>query len=229
MNIRLVAKYLGILSLLIGAVMLFSLIWASPKMGYHTDPDPSIATGGWEYRGMIGLVFSMLVSFAVGGGLFVYGRASKSRLFRKEAMAVVGLSWVLATVLGALPYTFSGTQRGPSIRTFGEGETAPTVLVSQPTYLFWKAWEPVTVSADEFAVLDQVANSNARGISRAELNTAAGLEDADAIFSKLKKRKDLGRWLIGPGDQADAPSDRASHYRLRWVKMGLIDLSLIHI
>ena len=100
MNIRLVAKYLGILSLLIGAVMFFSLIWASPQMGYHTDPDPSIATGGWEYRGMIGLIFSMMVSFAVGVGLYIYGRASKARLFRKEAMAVVGLSWVLATVLG---------------------------------------------------------------------------------------------------------------------------------
>jgi len=64
MNIRLVAKYLGILSLLIGAVMLFSLIWASPQVGYHTDPDPSISTDSWESRGMIGLVLSMLVSFA---------------------------------------------------------------------------------------------------------------------------------------------------------------------
>jgi len=223
MNIRLVAKYLGILSLLIGAVMLFSLIWASPQVGYHTDPDPSISTDSWESRGMIGLVLSMLVSFAVGGGLYAYGRSSKARLFRKEAMAVVGLSWVLATVLGALPYTFSGTQRGPSIRTFGGDESAPTVLVSQPTYLFWKAWSPVTVSAEEFAVLDQVANHNARGISRGKLNVAAGLDNADAVFSKLKQRKDLGRWLIGPGDEFNAPSDRASHYRLRWVKMGLID------
>ncbi len=223
MNIRLVAKYLGILSLLIGAVMLFSLIWAGPQMGYHTDPDPAIASGGWEYRGMIGLVLSMLVSFAVGGGLYAYGRTSKARLFRKEAMAVVGLSWVLATVLGALPYTFSGTQRGPSIRTFGDIETVPTVLVSQPTYLFWKSWERVPVSADEFAVLDRVANVNARGISRGELNLAVGIEDSDAIFAQLQKRKNLGQWLIAPGDEPDAPSDRASHFRLRWVKMGLVD------
>jgi trk system potassium uptake protein TrkH len=33
-------------------------------------------------------------------------------MYRKEALAVVGLSWVLATVLGALPYYWSGTALG---------------------------------------------------------------------------------------------------------------------
>ena len=35
--------------------------------------------------------------------------AEMQRMLEKEAMAVVGLSWVLATVLGALPYYISGT------------------------------------------------------------------------------------------------------------------------
>ncbi len=224
MNIRLVAKYLGILALLIGAVMLFSLIWASPQMGYHTDPDPAIAAHGWEYRGMVGLIGSMLFSFAVGGGLFAFGRGTQAKLFRKEAMAVVGLSWVLATFLGALPYTLSGTQRGPSVRTFASSSgSPPVVLVSQPTYLFWKAWAPLEVGDQEFAVLQSIARATARGVSRSELTDASPGVDVAKVFSRLQRRKDLGRWLIGPGDEAHAPSDRASRYRLRWVKMGLID------
>src|SRR5690606_17191689 len=39
------------------------------------------------------------------------GRGEKGqKLFRKEAMATVGLAWVLATILGALPYLLSGTK-----------------------------------------------------------------------------------------------------------------------
>ena len=36
-------------------------------------------------------------------------KGGNGQLFRKEAMAVVGLSWVLATLLGALPFRLSGT------------------------------------------------------------------------------------------------------------------------
>jgi trk system potassium uptake protein TrkH len=52
----------------------------------------------------------MSVCAGVGALLMYLGRNSQGqRLFRKEAMAVVGLSWLLATVLGALPYWFSAT------------------------------------------------------------------------------------------------------------------------
>ena len=220
MNIRLVAKYLGILAFLIGAMMMFSLFWANPQVGCHTDPDPTIAAKQWEYRGMMGLLLSMVVCFAVGGGLYAYGRSTKAKLFRKEAMAVVGLSWVLATVLGGLPYLLSGTQRGPSIRTFEEDQT---VLVSAPTYQFWTAWKPAALTDEEFTVLNSVCKTNARGLTRTQLFQATFNADAGKVFKQLKERKDVGRWLIGPGDDPYAPADRASHYRLQWVKMGLVD------
>ena len=53
----------------------------------------------------------MLRPVAAVGALLTYlGRKTTGqRLFRKEAMAVVGLSWLLATVLGAIPYWISGT------------------------------------------------------------------------------------------------------------------------
>ena len=56
----------------------------------------------------------MAISMVVGALLLAMGRRHRGGpLYQKEAMAIVGLSWVLATVLGALPYYLSGTQTGP--------------------------------------------------------------------------------------------------------------------
>src|SRR5213075_3204801 len=39
------------------------------------------------------------------------GRHAQGRLLQREAMATVGLSWVLASILGALPFVLSGVMR----------------------------------------------------------------------------------------------------------------------
>ena len=107
MNVGLVSKMLSLVAILFGGSMLFSLPWALPALG-----------GQWEHEqeGFLGLVGSVAICVAVAAGLRYLGRKSHGPLFRREAMAVVGLSWVLATVLGALPYELSGTQRAPGIR-----------------------------------------------------------------------------------------------------------------
>ncbi len=89
--------------------MLFSLPWAHPSWGWrgHLDSYPEV----FEWGGFRGLLAASFVSLCVGGLLTVLGRgAKKQKLFRKEAMAIVGLSWILATILGALPYVFSETR-----------------------------------------------------------------------------------------------------------------------
>ena len=98
MNLRLLAKLLSTVCLLIAATMAFSLPWAFPASGF-------------EKGGFFGLIGSIVVTLAVALAMRHYGQNAKVQLFRKEAMAVVGLSWVLATILGAMPYIFSGTQR----------------------------------------------------------------------------------------------------------------------
>ena len=35
------------------------------------------------------------------------GRRGKTKLFRREALCAIGLSWVLAIIIGALPYTLA--------------------------------------------------------------------------------------------------------------------------
>jgi trk system potassium uptake protein TrkH len=223
MNVKLLCRLLGILALLIGSVMLLSLIWASPSIGYHTNS--VVEHTAWETAGIRGLILSSIISWAVGGLLMWLGRGADKKLFRKEAMAVVGLSWILATVLGALPYMLSGTSHGPSMRYFDRGEQVePLLLLSNHRAKFWSAWSDSDGhSQSEYKVLRALCESSARGLSQKQLVAETGLNNAPEIFGQLKTNLDLGKFLIGPGDIQDAPSDRASHFRQRWVKMGLVD------
>lgn len=104
MNLRLVSYNLGIISLLIAFVMVFSMVWALPCLG-----------GVWEYeyRGVTGLALSILVSSLLSFFFFSQGKEAKNApLFRREAYAIVGLGWVTAAILASLPYLLSETCRG---------------------------------------------------------------------------------------------------------------------
>ena len=103
MNIRLVSRLLGVVAWLIGTTMVFSLPWAWPAFNGEAE---------FERGGFLALVSSIIACGIVGWLLRRAGSSTKDSLFRKEAMAVVGLSWVLATVLGALPYYLSSTAVG---------------------------------------------------------------------------------------------------------------------
>jgi len=101
MNKLLICRLLGLIALLIGGSMVFSLPWAFDR----TEQSNS--------GSLVGLLGSMAICGFVGGVLVYAGRSSVGqRLLRKEAIAVVGLSWLMATVLGALPYWLSETSRG---------------------------------------------------------------------------------------------------------------------
>jgi trk system potassium uptake protein TrkH len=104
MNRALICRLLGWIALLIGAAMALSLPWAVPAFGQ---------TQSFEVRSFVGLLGAMAACGLAGGLLTWFGRGSKgAALYRREAIAVVGLSWIMATILGALPFWFSGTCRG---------------------------------------------------------------------------------------------------------------------
>jgi trk system potassium uptake protein TrkH len=236
MNVKLLCKFLGILAILIGCFMLFSLIWAAPGIGFHTDP--VVEDNRWEMAGIRGLMLGTLISCLVGGLLFSFGRDAETKIFRKEAMAVVGLSWVLATVLGALPYVLSGTYRGPSIRMFetqsvlsdsaqDAGDTRGSdykVLINSSRFTLWKAWdEGPELSSESLAVLKVITESSARGVSRADLIKRSEIANAPEVFRVLASSPPFSKRLIAPGTNLKAPADRASHFRMRWVQMTMID------
>jgi trk system potassium uptake protein TrkH len=219
MNFALLSRLLGINSLLIGVTMVFSLPFALPAMGQHTLKPTA---EGFEYKGVIGLILSMIISFAVGGLLYGYGRRAKDRLFRKEAMAVVGLSWILATILGALPFWLSGTSRGPAIRVLEEQQTP---LVVNRDWQFWVEWTPLPSlqTGEQQKVLDAIHEAGAVGLTATELVRSTGLVDAVGVVNTIKS---LGpQWdqnLLGP-DEEDTGDRRTKNYRIRWVPMSLVD------
>lgn len=133
----------------------FSLPFAVPALADRTYLEPA---EGFESAGARGLLLSMAVCVIVGGIFRIIGRNHRGgQLFQKEAMAIVGLSWVLATVLGALPFYLSGTcTRDDTPVTFieamfesqsGFSTTGATILtdLESPTLvphciLFWRSW-----------------------------------------------------------------------------------------
>jgi trk system potassium uptake protein TrkH len=220
MNFRLLARLLGILSVLIGFFMLLSLFWAYPNIGRHTDI--RISNPQFEWSGFQGLLASCVICWALGGLLWYYGRDANGKIYRKEAMAVVGLSWVVATLLGAFPYILSGTCRGPSIRIIEQPRPAVLVVAYRPE--FWRSWELLDrLEPDEFKVLKTIVNARATGVAKTALIRISGVDKAEAVFGKLRSHRELAPWLIAPGEEIDAPADRSSHFRMRWMRMGLID------
>lgn len=217
MNIRLLCKLLGVLCILIGAFMLLSLIWALPRFGYRTDL--SLAAEQFERKGFLGLLLSMLISFGVGGLLYGWGRKSQGELFRKEAMAVVGLSWILATLLGALPFVLSETARGPAIRMF---DVQQTVLVASPKWKIWSSWESASVYPNEYRVLRCLENAGPKGLSESELEER--VSGASEIIDQLKRRPPWKQLIDKPGDSSGrVPADRVANYRIKRRKMDFVD------
>lgn len=98
----LLCRMLGLLAMLVGLSMVFSLPWAFPICGQTQE---------FESSGFYGLLLAIAASVGVGAVLYRFGRSDQSAILRKEALAVVGLGWLLAGLLGALPFLLSGTQR----------------------------------------------------------------------------------------------------------------------
>jgi trk system potassium uptake protein TrkH len=143
-------------------------------------------------------------------------------MFRKEAMAVVGLSWILATALGALPFYFSGTYRCASVRLFGENEDP---LVYQSGFFRWRVvWVPTPqMPPDDYRLIEEVLNSGAMGITAEDLQKTTGWPDAPERLERLVEKSDTWAGVVILPGQEQTPEDREDNYRIRWVKMGIAD------
>ena len=101
MNWLLLCRMLGLLGMLVGGSMVFSLPWAFPLLG---------ETETFEAEGFRGIVSSLVLCLIIGGGLFLIGRRETGTVLRKEALAIVGLGWILSGLLGSLPFLLSGVR-----------------------------------------------------------------------------------------------------------------------
>ncbi len=99
MNFRIVAKILGLLIVLIGLAMGCCWMYSSIELHFAGTGEPGASA-----------VRSLAVSTGITGGLgillYLVGWKCSNEVLRREAIVIVGLGWVLASILGALPFVF---------------------------------------------------------------------------------------------------------------------------
>lgn len=93
MSAQVIGRLLGVLLVVLGISMVGSLPWA---MAYA------------EQRAAVALLISIAITAGSGLGLYFWGRRSRLTIYRREALAVVGLGWVLIGAFGALPFLLGG-------------------------------------------------------------------------------------------------------------------------
>lgn len=101
-----------------------------------------------EFQSALAVLESMLIGGGLGGLMILYGRGAQGSVFRHEALAVVGLSWILAGFLGGLPFYFGGLAPTMTDAYFesvsGITTTGASILTSiedQPrALLFWRSF-----------------------------------------------------------------------------------------
>jgi len=209
MNYRLLCRLLSIVCLIIGVTMIFSLPWAWPSLGRRTAEEFQ----QFETYGFFGLIYSILLSISCWAILWSIGKNAKGELYRREAMAVVGLSWLIATLLGAMPYLLSGSAGKLSVRVFDTHEVRPQIYGTPVDYL----------SEDEFHLVKALIGARAKGLSESRLAELRTTKAPISLFNELREKSPWGEVLISPDEELDAPPDRKSNYRIRAVRMNLAD------
>lgn len=122
MDHRHVLRALGQIQLLVAGAMLLALPWSL----WHRDGDA------------LAIVLSALITAAIGAALWHFGRHTQQNLFRREALAIVGLGWLLSAHTAALPFVLSG-MLGPVDAVFeamsGLTTTGATVIPDLAVHL----------------------------------------------------------------------------------------------
>ena len=131
MNYRILSKYLGFICIAIGVSMTPAIGWA-------------LYLG--ESNGLRSLTLSMAISLAIGFALQTGGRGAPTRIYEREAIGLVGVTWIIASWLGSIPFVFAGIL-GWNDAYFesvsGFTTTGSTVIVDieavEKSLLFWRS------------------------------------------------------------------------------------------
>ena len=136
MNYRLLSKLLGLLLLLLSGALLVCLVAAYLHHERHPGMDA-----------VESFALSVAITAGAGGLLYLLGRGSGKEILRKEAIAIVGLGWLVCAAFGALPYLCCEPSLGPVEALFesmsGFTTTGATVIVDLDEFprsiLLWRS------------------------------------------------------------------------------------------
>lgn len=108
MNFGRLAKVLGFLTLLVGVLML--LVSAYGFVEWRRHPDISGNLAAFRSLGV-----SSVITLVAGCLLLACGWGVSNEFLRREALAIVGLSWFLTALFGAMPYYLFEPGEGPGL------------------------------------------------------------------------------------------------------------------
>ncbi|MCS7008674.1 MAG: TrkH family potassium uptake protein, partial [Chthoniobacterales bacterium] len=193
MNFRAICRNLGGLA--------FILTFAMSLCGLYGLFCTTSRSSFFDYS----LQISTLISGLAAAILFFVGRKESQEILRKEAIATVGLGWLLATLLGALPYCFSS----PSL-TFAQAlfesasgftTTGSSAMENIETFpkevLLWRAttqW----LGGIGILVLFVALLSSARQSSKSLFQHESTIQLSQGIYSRIREMA-LRLWQIYSG------------------------------
>jgi len=130
-SIRVVVKYLGVVLAVLGGLLCFPLFWSV------------IVARDGEY---VSFIVPIVIALLGGLALFRFIPLPERSLSRREGLALVTFTWVVGSVIGALPYVISGVLPSFADAFFetmsGFTTTGATVLTSvgpqPPSILLWR-------------------------------------------------------------------------------------------
>ena len=136
MNFLLVCKLQAVILAALTAAFGGSAILA------YTVDDPTR-----HHEALGGFLVSALISGSCAAGLYLVSRQSQNLIFRREALAVIGVGWLSASVFGAIPYYLILPELGFAAAVFesasGLTTTGASILSDleslPPSLLFWRS------------------------------------------------------------------------------------------
>lgn len=93
MNYSIIFRLLSIILGFIGLAFVFSLSIGFIYEG-HTE----------EKKVILGFGLSIVIAWVVALFFYILGRKGNKKLYRREAFCIIGLGWIIASIVGALPY-----------------------------------------------------------------------------------------------------------------------------
>ncbi len=130
-NWHTIARFVGFLVLLCGAMMSISVFIAFVNKSYDLN----------------GFAIACLLNIAFGGGLWLWGRQREPDIKKRDGFLIVTLGWVAMTLFGALPYVLSGAIPSITDAVFesisGFSTTGASILndieAMPKSVLFWRS------------------------------------------------------------------------------------------
>ena len=61
----------------------------------------------WNDRSLMAFETTIIISLLLAALFYVLGRKGEAKLYRREALCLIGISWIVATLVGAIPYVIA--------------------------------------------------------------------------------------------------------------------------